>query len=93
MNNKPEAEYLLGEIKTFIAFAVEESKSDAAYKLVEQFCQDLLALRLFHEHYSALPDAVEEPVKKIYELNVKRGVHCFLLKSETAFFILSLIHI
>lgn len=87
MKTKSETEQLLSEIKTFISFAVEESKCAAAYQLVEQYKDDTLAIRLFHEHYSALPDAIEEAVVKVYELNVQRGVHCLLLQSETAFFI------
>ncbi len=87
MKDKTEIDRLLSEIKTFIAFAVEKSKCDAAYKLVEQYKDDPLALRLFHEHYAALPDAIEEAVVKVYQLNLQRGVHCLLLQSETAYFI------
>ncbi len=78
---------LLAEIKTFISFAMDKKEQDGALFLVEKYKDDFLMNRVFHAHYSALPEALEEPVIKVYELAFKHGVHCLLLETKSSAFV------
>ncbi len=67
------------EIQSYIPFAVPEQEQAAALQLVEQYRSNELALRLLHDYYTALPDAWEEAVTGISELEHREGVHLFVL--------------
>ena len=87
MSEQLEKDSQLAEIKTFISFAMEASEQAKALQVVERYEDDPLMRRLFHAHYSALPDALEEPVLKVYQLAFKHGVHCFLLEVKSCSFV------
>lgn len=79
-------EKILAEIKTYVKFAVPEEKQQQAMDLILSYKEDGLAMRFFQEHYSSLPDAIEEAVEEIYELASDQGIRCLLAITETSGF-------
>lgn len=76
----------LEEINTFVTYAVEPENYPVAMEFVRQYEKDGIALRLFKEHYSALPDALEEPILGLYQLAYAQGVRCLLAATITGRF-------
>lgn len=76
----------LEEIDTFVTYAVERENYPIAMEIVRQYEKDGSALRLFKEHYSALPDALEEPILGLYQLAYAQGVRCLLAATMTGRF-------
>lgn len=68
---------LLDEIEIALPFAVPEHDLSSAKALITRYKNDLLILRLLHDYYTALPDAHEEVIVQICELQQKKGVHLF----------------
>ena len=62
-------------------FAVNEEEVEQAIELVEQYRSDHIALLLFHEFYSFLPEARNEAIKILRRLDHKAGT--FLLGVTT----------
>ena len=72
---------LLEEIKLLIQYAVQQDEIEPAVELVERFCDEKIILSLFHEYYSTLPEAREEPIKRLAELASRKGVFLFVVSS------------
>ena len=62
------------EIELFIQYGVTEDMLSRALALVAQYKQDRVALRLLHEFYRSLPEAREEPVLKLVQIDSHQGV-------------------
>ncbi|CAG35819.1 unknown protein [Desulfotalea psychrophila LSv54] len=77
---------ILEEIKTFVCFAVAPEKQALAMELVCRYQEDSIVQQLLCEHYSSLPEAVEEPILAIRELSSQQGIYCLLLVAESVSF-------
>jgi len=73
------SKHLLEEITLYVKFCVTEEEFSEAMALVERYKDNELALRLFKEYYSTLPEAHEEAVLKISELIHHQGVYLFVV--------------
>ena len=80
-------QHTLEEVDGFLTYAVSPADHTIAMKFVRSYEKDGTALRLFREHYSALPDAIEEPIEALYELASYQGVRCLLATSENGRFV------
>lgn len=80
-------QHALNEVDSFLTYAVSPEDHSDAMKFVRSYEKDGTALRLFREHYSALPDALEEPIVALYELASHQGVRCLLATSENGRFV------
>jgi hypothetical protein len=78
---------LLDEIYIYINFAVPEDERDQAKSFARRFQDNLLLVRLLHEHYVALPDALEEAVVRISRLIQRQGVGLFVLTTKSMSFL------
>lgn len=70
---------LLDELQRSLPFAVPETELNAAHALVKRYQHNERILRLLHDYYTALPDALEEAVVRLSELQQRKGVHLFVL--------------
>lgn len=62
-------------------FAVDENDQAAARELIEKYAADTIALHLFHEFYSYLPEAENDAIRILRRLD-KRGGN-FLIAATT----------
>lgn len=69
-----EMNVLRKEIELFIQYSVTEDMLSRALALVAQYERDRVALRLLHEFYRSLPEAREEPVIKLVQIDSHQGV-------------------
>jgi hypothetical protein len=67
----------LAAIELLIRFAAPEEHRQQAQALVHHYRDDQVALRLLHHFYSYLPEAEDDAVQKISEINSRQGI--FLL--------------
>jgi len=65
---------ILKEIELFVQYAVAEDMMNQAITLVNQYQHDRVALRLLHEFYRSLPEAREEPVSRLVQIDSHQGV-------------------
>jgi hypothetical protein len=77
MKEKSELQATVEEIELLIRYAVREEDRDKAKALLEKYCVNRVALRALKEYYSLLPEAREEPVSRIVQINRRQGI--FLL--------------
>ena len=80
-------QHALEDVDNFVTYAVSPEDHSIAMEFVRSYEKDGMALRLFREHYSALPDAIEEPIVALYELASHQGVRCLLATSENGRFV------
>ncbi len=62
------------EIGLFIQYGVAEKMQDQALEVVEQYRQDADVLRLLHTFYRSLPEAREEPVLRVVQIESQQGI-------------------
>ncbi|PID74376.1 MAG: hypothetical protein CSB32_01260 [Desulfobacterales bacterium] len=72
------------ETVTYLDYAVAQDDRQTALAVVDNYRQNILALRLLHNYYSSLPEAEEEPVCKISLLARRRGVYLFVLAASSS---------
>lgn len=81
MLNRNEIVSIIEEIKLLIKYAVQSDERDKAESLVDEYKDNHMALILLKEFYSFLPEAREEPVIRIVQIDMHQGV--FLLGVST----------
>lgn len=79
MNGSGTVEVLFDEVMMYMKYAVLPPDLPVAEKLVGQYRNSEIVLRLLREHYKQLPEAREEPVTKIARLIDNRGVFLFVV--------------
>lgn len=80
----------LKEIDLFIDYGVPKEQQQEARTVVDTFSHDPLAVNIFHNFYSRLPDAVEDYIKELALLERRQGQVLFLVKtSHTSYFYLA----
>lgn len=62
------------ETELFIQYAVPEEMRKQAVALIVNYREDQQAMRLLHEFYRSLPEAREEPVIKLVQVDSHQGV-------------------
>lgn len=72
---------LIDQIDVLLPYAVPATDKQSATALVSKYQGDLIALNLFHEFYSFLPEAEDDAIKIIQLLDHKEGA--FLLCATT----------
>lgn len=72
----------IAETRLFIRYAVPEEEQAAAARLLNEYRDNPMVLRLLSEHYRNLPEACEEAVVRIAEIACRQGL--FLLAAVTA---------
>lgn len=65
---------IVRETKLFIQYGVVEDVRNRAMEVVDKYSQDSVALRLLHEFYRSLPEAREEPVVRVVQIDSRQGV-------------------
>ena len=71
------------EIKLLMQYAAPEEHRKVGIELIEKHGADRVALNLFHAFYSYLPDARDDVIKILRELERQKGV--FLISSTTLY--------
>ncbi len=69
------------EIELLMQYAVPDEEMSQARSLLEEYKDDRIALNLFHNFYSFLPEGIDDSISKILLLDRKEGV--FLLCAIT----------
>jgi hypothetical protein len=72
---------LIKEIELFIQYSVPGNEIEDAVALVHRYRNNAFVIRLLREHYSSLPEAREEAVKRIARLTDRQGVHLFVVST------------
>lgn len=62
------------EIELFIQYGVVEDMQARGVEVVDRYRLDPVALRLLHEFYRSLPEAREEPVVRVVQIDSRQGV-------------------
>lgn len=72
---------LIKEIELFIQYGVPENEIKEAVALVHRYRNNAFVIRLLREHYSSLPEAREEAVRRIARLIDRQGIHLFVVST------------
>jgi hypothetical protein len=83
MKEKSELQAIVEEIELLIRYAVREEDRDTAKVLLQKYQANRVALRAMKEYYSLLPEAREESLSRIVQINKRQGI--FLLGLSTGF--------
>jgi hypothetical protein len=73
--------HLIKEIELFIEYSVPGNEMEDAVALVHRYRNNAFVIRLLREHYSSLPEAREEAVKRIARLIDRQGIHLFVVST------------
>ncbi len=73
---------IVREVELFIQYGVQESEQQGAFKLLQQYKNDALALQLMRFFYTSLPETHEEAIVRITFIEKKEDI--FLLGLTTA---------
>lgn len=65
---------IIKDIELFIQYGVADDMQIQAVKVVERYHQDAVVLRLLYEFYRSLPEAREEPVLRVVQIDSHQGV-------------------
>lgn len=65
---------MVKEIWLFIQYGVAEDMQARAVEVVDRYRQDAVVLRLLHEFYRCLPEAREEPVLRVVQVESNQGI-------------------
>ncbi len=65
---------IVKEIELFIQYGVAEDMRTRAVNVLDRYRQNAVALRLLHEFYRSLPEAREEPVLRMVQIDSHQGV-------------------
>ena len=74
----------LKELDLFIEYGAPKEQHKQARDLVNKFSHDPLAINIFHNFYSRLPDAVEDCIEELVLLEQHQGQMLFLAKTTLA---------
>jgi hypothetical protein len=80
MNDKSLNEQLAA-IELLIRYAAPEEHRQQAHALAYHYRDDQIALRLLHHFYSYLPEAADDAVQRISEINRRQGLFLLLAVS------------
>lgn len=72
---------LIKEIELFIQYGVPDNEIKDAVALVHRYSNNAFVIRLLREHYSSLPEAREEAVRRIARLIDRQGIHLFVVST------------
>lgn len=72
---------LIKEIELFIQYGVPDNEIKEAVALVHRYRNNAIVIRLLREHYSSLPEAREEAVRRIARLIDRQGIHLFVVST------------
>ena len=72
----------LEELETFIDYAVLKEDQDNARIMIKHFAKDPLAINLFYTFYRELPDAHEDYIHTILQLEQHQGTFLFLVRTN-----------
>ncbi len=81
MKKTEEFRGIIDEIQLLIKYAVSKEESQQAVALVEKYKGNGVALSLLKEFYSFLPEAREEAVSRVVQIDMRQGI--FLLGVDT----------
>ncbi|PLX48671.1 MAG: hypothetical protein C0613_09640 [Desulfobulbaceae bacterium] len=74
----------LKELDLFIDYGVPKEQQKEARTVVDKFSHDPLAVNIFHNFYSRLPDAVEDCIEELVLLERCQGQLLFLVNTSHA---------